>query len=91
VGGRQPGGSDRTRIGQGSAQTRARSRLHTARANRKQVKGLSQSRHREVKETRREDDERETPLGVVALMVGKSSHSRFGRSESQQWEERDKT
>ena len=33
-------------------QTTVRRRLHTARANRKQVNGLRQSRHREVRETR---------------------------------------
>jgi hypothetical protein len=90
VGGRQPGGSDRTRIGQGSAQTRARSRLHTARANRKQVKGLSQSRHREVKETRREE-KRKDAFWRIEAGFRKSSHSRFGKSEFQQWEERDET
>lgn len=41
----------------GNAQTTARRRLHTARANRKQVNGLSQGRHREVREIRWNGDE----------------------------------
>jgi hypothetical protein len=39
-----------------SVQARARRRLHTAIANRKQVNGLSPGRHREVRATRREGD-----------------------------------
>lgn len=41
----------------GNAQTTARRRLHTAKAKRKQVNGLGQGRHREVRATRWKDGE----------------------------------